>query len=139
MPKVLWSPAQARQFAHAGAHARWHSPRRPPASSAILALNAEPAAFPDTLLARVRAQVSGLCTLIDEETVKRKPDAQRLDRLAAALERLAELERRLDGRPLPGSRRPARDDAPIRARPRSQDLPEPTVAGEDLEPPPDER
>jgi hypothetical protein len=49
--------------------------------------------------------------VIAEELTKTRPDAQRLNWLAAALERLAELERRLAGRPMPGTLKPRAQDA----------------------------
>lgn len=55
-------------------------------------------------LSRVREQIDRVSDMLDAET-----DPQRLDRLAAALERLTELERKLDNRPLPGSRRPGKE------------------------------
>lgn len=55
-------------------------------------------------LMRVRKQVSRLFELIEGEI-----DPQKLDRLASALSRLAELERQLSGRPLPGSLRPRQE------------------------------
>jgi hypothetical protein len=57
-------------------------------------------------LARVRRQLDRLDGLMAAEK-----DPQRIDRLASAQYRLAEQERILSGRPLPGSRRPARDRA----------------------------
>lgn len=60
-------------------------------------------------LTRVRKQVSRLFELIEGEI-----DPQKLDRLASALSRLAELERQLSGRPLPGSLRP-RQEKPRRS------------------------
>jgi hypothetical protein len=62
--------------------------------------------------ARVRVQLDNLDASILRETRKQQPDGQRLTWLAAAQERLAEQERVLDGRPLPGSRRPKKDDGP---------------------------
>lgn len=53
---------------------------------------------------------------IERELSSDKPDAQRVDRLAAAWAKLAEQERILDGRPLPGSRRPERQSTPKRAK-----------------------
>ncbi len=38
----------------------------------------------------------------------KEKDAQKLDRLASAWSKLAEEERKLDGRPLPGSHRPSK-------------------------------
>jgi len=60
-----------------------------------------------TVRARVRDLLSHLETLLS----RKAPDFSQVDRLASALERLADLERVLAGRPLPGSRRPGRDDA----------------------------
>ena len=53
-------------------------------------------------LKRVRKQIDRVSDMLDEEE-----DPQKLDRLAAALERLCELERVMAGRALPGSLRPA--------------------------------
>jgi hypothetical protein len=50
----------------------------------------------------VRAQMKRLNGLMKEEA-----DPQKLDRLASAYAKLAEQERILDGRPLPGSHRPS--------------------------------
>jgi hypothetical protein len=52
-------------------------------------------------LARVRAQLARVDEMIDEET-----DPKLLNQLAQAQDRLAEQERKLAGRPLPGSHRP---------------------------------
>src|ERR1700692_774653 len=52
----------------------------------------------------VRARMKRYETLMDAET-----DPSALDRLTSAWSRLAEQERILDGRPLPGSRRPTAD------------------------------
>jgi len=49
----------------------------------------------------VRQHIQRVSGMIDVEN-----DAQRLERLAAALSKLEEIERNLCGRPLPGSRRP---------------------------------
>jgi hypothetical protein len=54
-------------------------------------------------LERVRAQLSKIDTMLEEEV-----DPAKLDRLAACQARLAEQERLLAGRPLPGSNRPAK-------------------------------
>lgn len=63
-------------------------------------------------LARVRKQLRRLDELMDAET-----DARMLERLATAMTRLAELERVLAGRPLPGSRRPSEERAPRQRAP----------------------
>ena len=60
-------------------------------------------------LHRVRAQLDQLDAAITRETAKDHPDGQRLNWLASAQERLAEQERQLAGRPLPGSFRPRED------------------------------
>lgn len=57
--------------------------------------------FTELRLMRVRKQLDRL----DDMMFKEK-DPQKLDRLASAQARLSEQERILDGRPLPGSRRP---------------------------------
>ena len=61
-------------------------------------------------LGRVRDQLEKLDRMIADEE-----DPQRLDRLASAQARLSEQERILDGRPLPGSRRPREDRARVSA------------------------
>ena len=52
-------------------------------------------------LNRVRERIDGLWELMATEE-----DPQKIDRLASAIAKLADLERILDGRPLPGSHRP---------------------------------
>jgi len=56
----------------------------------------------------IRARLDKISGLMETET-----DPRNLDRLAAAWSKLAEQERILDGRPLPGSRRP-RETKPVR-------------------------
>lgn len=68
-------------------------------------------------LARVRVQLDSVDRAIEAEATKATPDGQRLNWLAQAQERLAEQERILDNRPLPGSRRPKSDARPRRGRP----------------------
>jgi hypothetical protein len=60
-------------------------------------------------LVRVRVQLDQLDAAITRETAEVQPDGQRLNWLAGAQERLADQERILAGRPLPGSRRPEKD------------------------------
>jgi len=69
--------------------------------------------YVDKRRARVRLQLERIDDMMMKET-----DPQRLDRLASAQNRLSEQERILDGRPLPGSNRPA-----AARRPRGDDLP----------------
>jgi hypothetical protein len=68
-------------------------------------------------LSRTRAQIELLNTLLEREATKTRPDAGQLDRLASALERLSELERILDGRPMPGTMRPGSAPPPRAAGP----------------------
>lgn len=62
-------------------------------------------------LARVRAQLDALDRAI-ERIIENPRDSKGLKELVDAQTRLAEQERILAGRPLPGSRRPAREKAP---------------------------
>jgi hypothetical protein len=57
--------------------------------------------YADHRLARVRAQLDRV-----DQMMMKEADPQKLDRLASAQARLAEQERILDGRPLPGSLKP---------------------------------
>lgn len=57
-------------------------------------------------LLRVRIQLDRLYEAFMSEVGKRDIDAAKLDRIAAAQSRLAEQERQLAGRPLPGSLKP---------------------------------
>ena len=61
-----------------------------------------PDSFTAARLARIRAQLEMIDSLIESERIP-----QNLDRLAAASAKLSELERVLSDRPLPGSRRPS--------------------------------
>jgi hypothetical protein len=62
--------------------------------------------FQERRLARVRAQLEGIDSTIEAELSRKDgPDAQRLDRLAAASARLEEQERRLSDRSLPAVKR----------------------------------
>lgn len=63
-----------------------------------------PSDYVSQRLARVRLQLARLDDLLDSET-----DPQKIDRLASAIARLAEQERQLANRPLPGSRRPPKE------------------------------
>lgn len=73
-------------------------------------------------LSCVRGQLAQVDRAILLEAGKDHPDGQRLNWLAAAQERLAEQERILAGRPLPGSRRPAPES---RTRAPAASLPDP--------------
>ena len=63
-------------------------------------------------VARVRTQLDLLDQAIEKEASKAQPDGQRLNWLAQAQDRLSEQERRLSGRPLPGSRKPPAEKPP---------------------------
>lgn len=69
-------------------------------------------------LTRVRKQIERLSDMLDSEI-----DPQKLDRLAAAIERLAKQEQNLAGRPLPGSFKPIKVKA---SRPNSGPEADPT-------------
>lgn len=77
-------------------HARLNPPLLPPPP----ALEAGDA-YVARRLSKVREQISRVDVMFD-----RCCDPTGLDRIAAVLARLSELERHLSGRPLPGSRRP---------------------------------
>lgn len=99
------SAANAREMA-----AKSHAARRLRAAQADQRANTPPLtpqiadAFLAERLVRVRKQLDKLDSLIEEER-----DPNRLDRLASAQSRLSEQKRIMSGRPLPGSRRPARE------------------------------
>lgn len=61
-------------------------------------------------IGRVRKQIDSLFSMLHAET-----DPNAIDRLAAALAKLCEIERQLAGRPLPGSLRPVRETKAARA------------------------
>jgi hypothetical protein len=52
-----------------------------------------------------------------DEMMSKEEDPQKIDRLGSAQARLAEQERILFGRPLPGSKRPANERLALRALP----------------------
>lgn len=87
--------------------------------AAIVAAQAE--GYVNQTLVRVRLQLDSLYSAFMKEVGKQSPDAAKLDRIASAQSRLAEQERQLSGRPMPGSLRPTAD------KPRRQpaQLPEP--------------
>jgi hypothetical protein len=88
-------------------------------------------------ISQVREHIARL-----SDKLNRENDPQRINWLAAAQERLAEQERILAGRPLPGSRRPKPDHAAKPAMPRAimiapapaDMLPNPNSGGGDLSP-----
>lgn len=78
----------------------------------------EPDRFVASQLTRTRAQIEQLNEQFESST-----DPKELKALADALARLCEIERVLDGRPLPGSRKPS--NRPART---PQSLPDPVPA-----------
>lgn len=147
---ATWTPEQARQNARKGAQIRWARVRARANALANASGNGTPCpdgvaatTFTTELLAGVRAQARSVLVVLEQELTRaRGIDGGQVDRLASALERLADLERVLDNRPLPGSRRPGRDEArrpPPPARPVQPILPQPLQpigADEDTEDPP---
>lgn len=57
----------------------------------------------------LRARMKEIDKLLSLEAASDDPDAAKMDRLASAWSKLAEQERISDGRPLPGSRKPANE------------------------------
>jgi hypothetical protein len=108
MPRAIFTTHNAAEMAKRSAKARARN-----AQAAIermerltaIAQDIAPAApeYVAKRLDRVRAQLSKIDTMLEEEI-----DPAKLDRLAACQARLAEQERLLAGRPLPGSNRPAK-------------------------------
>jgi len=99
----LFTRENAREMSIRGNDARWHKPLAPaiiPPSDSVAGNVAEN--WNRTQRDEVRARMKRYEAMMDKET-----DASALDRLTSAWSRLAEQERILDGRPLPGSRRPA--------------------------------
>lgn len=111
----LFTAANARAMGARGIEAR----RRNLAQRAAALLHPPPPLAPPPIdpyvvkrLARVRHQLDDIDTAIARESGSPEPDGRRLCWLAQAQERLAEQERVLAGRPLPGSRRPTSDKPP---------------------------
>ena len=119
----LWTREEARQWAKKGAEVRWSRQRIAAVSPEGAQTMAADLSFPNLTLGRVRAQVTGILDLLDKERCRSNPDGQRLNWLAAALERLAELERVLDGRPMPGTLRPSERKPTPAPKPRAEPLP----------------
>jgi hypothetical protein len=98
--------------------ARSHEARRQRVLMPAIYLNPQPQHAGDYVasrLVRVREQLNRLDSIMAKET-----DPQRLDRLASAQSKLSEQERILDGRPLPGQRRPPPDVFKRREMPREE-------------------
>jgi len=122
VPDVLEQPAPARRpgtitaqnaraFAARSVAARAAKAERrlAPASAPLAAPLPAVDDYTRDRLACVRVQLAQVDKAILRESAKEHPDGQRLNWLAQAQDRLAEQERILAGRPLPGSRRPRED------------------------------
>jgi hypothetical protein len=103
--KAFFTKANASEYARKGNAIRWHSLPKPepqPATSLPEPVRIAQDDFTQRKLARVRVQIERVEDLLTAAT-----EPQAVDRYAAALARLYEIERVLAGRPLPGSRRPS--------------------------------
>lgn len=63
--------------------------------------------FPAKILSRVRKQIASVMDSLEQALTDPEPDSKRCKDMSDCLSRLAELERQLAGRPLPGSMRPS--------------------------------
>lgn len=115
--KPPWTPETAREAAArsnaAQAVARFN---RPAASLGQLTQLPPDDDYAAQILARTRKQLDLVAQSILDELAQRKPDSRRLRDLSDAQRHLAEQERILAGRPLPGSRRP-KDHEPHSSQP----------------------
>ena len=108
----VWTREQAREMAARSAVSRRLNPLKavPPGFKLVPADYPEhaPASddYPDIVLARTRTQLDLVAQRILDELEKEKPDSRRLRDLSDAQAKLAEQERILARRPLPGSQRP---------------------------------
>lgn len=119
-----WTPDEARSAWQKSAQARKERAALTSLAHAAAPLPEPEPDYPTRRLFRVRAQLDLVDKRILEEAVKPNPDGQLLNWLASAQERLSDQERCLDGRPLPGSRRPAPEPAaPRAASPQAVPLP----------------
>jgi len=94
---------------HLPTSARFRKPPPDPQPDPTAQQPAQDDGYTACRLARIRAQLDLVDARITEEADRKTADGQRLNWLASAQERLAEQERILAGRPLPGSRRPLPD------------------------------
>lgn len=113
---MLITSANAREFAVRSVAARKQRALERESSAAVpVAVLAQAAGSTDDYqakrLVRVRAQLDTLDARLEAELRAAKPDSRRIKDICDAQTRLAEQERQLSGRPLPGSRRPAPDRA----------------------------
>lgn len=85
---------------------RWAKPRVPKIDYGIMR-EISSDNYSDARLIRVRQQLDAIDNEIAEEFARRLPDSKRIKELSDAQTKLAEQERQLSGRPLPGTLRPS--------------------------------
>jgi hypothetical protein len=130
---MRFTPDNARQFSVKGLEVRRRNrelaklrPKLPPLPDPIEPTPVSDPSFPrqtwSTCARHVLAMQNHLTALLE----KKFPDWQQANWLASALERIAELERILSGRPLPGSLRPGTRNDAARAR-NGPSLPSPAI------------
>lgn len=131
-----WTAEQAHAMALKSAESRRERAKlRALAPAASIPPNSPTLSGPDfagVTLLRVRAQIDRLLTRLAEHLDRKSIDGQQVRYLSGALSDLAELERVLAGRPLPGSRRPSSAEP---ARPPAPIISRPTIAQPEAPPP----
>jgi hypothetical protein len=113
MPKLLFTPLNAKIMAARSVEVRRanaEAEKLARAQSAYSSVHADTSAngessFQQARLMRVREELECIDAMMMKEIKKPNSDSKRLKELADAAHRLAEQERVLDNRPLPGSRR----------------------------------
>ena len=106
MPKVLITPETARHFHELNRIAK--AKRKAESLARLNATDYPPiqSDYASRCLARTRAQLDLVAEQITEELKRSALDERKLKTLTEAQDRLQEAERKLAGRPLPGSHRP---------------------------------
>ncbi len=104
--------ANAREMQQKAANSRKLARAQADLQAAKLIVESQVNEFEQRTLARVRLQLDKVYDAFMAECRRRKPDAAKLDRLAAAQARLSEQERILSGRPMPGSLKPTQPRRP---------------------------
>ena len=103
MPKKLFTSETARAYS-----AKGHEAKKKRKEEIRLLLNPVPPPTDDSYIQKRLHRVRGQIELISDYIDKAK-DPMEMDKYASALSRLSELERQLANRPLPGSRRPGKE------------------------------
>jgi len=101
----LFSRENAREMAARSVAVRQERARRPAPAPLPAPASTGPDPFTAGLLVEVRAHVTRLAARLEEELDRPKIDGQQVNWIVSAPERVADLERVLAGRPLPGSQR----------------------------------